>query len=1562
MNSCHSAQRGFANPVASVLATVAAIFAVAFFGGHASPTVHQPPVAQSAAAIVAGQQSALPASAAPAPQIYIVQRGDTLSGIAQQFGVSMGAVLAANGLSRHAVLHPGDRLVIPPSQSPTSQDATRPSFVKSAVSSPNATVGALTASSVLAVSGTASPTPIDPPSAPVASASAFVTQDQFNAGLSAIGQSLRQLISESASNPVVSGAGAPLSVEAFAPSQAIDQLSGVTITNANLTASEIPTDIVASNYLPLSGGTLTGPLTVPTLNASSTIFGGFTATNATTTNFFSTNGSTTNATSTNLFASLGNFTTAIANTFNASVANIVGLTATNATTTNLAIASVPSSILSTNTNGTVQSTTISSPLSLSGNTLSLPQANGSTNGYLASSDWTTFNTKLASSSLATSALLAGLISDHTGSGALVFANSPTFSGTPTFAGGAVHYSVNSTTTIPDNTPYAWTIATSTTGTPLLQVDTTAGAEQVIAGYAGADVTIGAVGAGSNLVFQENSAIEGAGTGRTLTFGANNDMLVFTRTLQLSIPDSSTLMTNNGNTFLVSSSTSGLLTLGEGAGAALIATSTTAGNTVFGYNALNTATSSAGDTAIGYKALFSEITSAASGIMNNTAVGFKALVSNTSGSNNVAVGGQALYSNTTGKNNVGFGASSLSLNTTGANDTAIGNAAMQENTGGSNNVAIGNVSTQYNTTGSNNSSVGARSLDDNTTGSSNVAFGFGASQYDVSATNTVAVGYQAGNGNSISYNNQGSTLLGYQAGFNFSNGSNYNTFLGYEAGNNLTTGADNILIGAASTTANDNLTTGSQNVKIGDNISLPSATASGQLNIQNIIFGTGNTGIGTSVSTGNIGIGTTTPGSLLSVGNTNGINFSTATSTFSTTGGINLAAGCFAVGGNCLALNNGTLSGILPIANGGTGNSSSISGLLEGNGTSAFTGITGTAGEFPYYNGTNTLLATSSLFMAANGNVGINNPSPAYALDVVGFINVDANSGFKQAGNPIVYASSTNLSTLVGQAAPWMTSTSTVIRNTAVGYEALNATPTSGSDSDNTAVGYNALLRNTTGGSNVALGDTSLWWNTAGNNNAAFGVKALYNNNTGSQNIGFGTFSLYYNTTGGSNTAVGYQSSYRNDSATNTVAIGGDAAYGNNISYNAQGYTAIGFASGYNLTTGSDYNTLLGFDSGYGITTGNHNLFLGDNSTQGNASETTGSSNIKIGDNITLPSGTASNQLDIGSLIFGTGINGQGMTVSTGNIGIGITNPSSRLTVQGPDTSGSTASLTITNSTPTTEFQVFDNGSATLAGTLTQSSDQRLKTNIQSLNASSSLAAIDALNPVTFNWIDPSQGSTTQLGFIAQQVQPIFPTLVSTTSPTALTPNGTLGLNYINLVSPIVSAIQALDQELTDLSNTVAGFAQSITTQLLTAATGNFQRINANELCLGSTCVTETQLQALLAAANQSASAPSSPSPSSSTTDATDTPPIIQINGDNPAIIQVGASYTDLGAINTRPQADLNLGVATDTIDYVVTDQDGLTSTSTRTIIIQAANDNQASSTPANDNEAASSSPATTTSQ
>jgi Domain of unknown function (DUF5011) len=100
--------------------------------------------------------------------------------------------------------------------------------------------------------------------------------------------------------------------------------------------------------------------------------------------------------------------------------------------------------------------------------------------------------------------------------------------------------------------------------------------------------------------------------------------------------------------------------------------------------------------------------------------------------------------------------------------------------------------------------------------------------------------------------------------------------------------------------------------------------------------------------------------------------------------------------------------------------------------------------------------------------------------------------------------------------------------------------------------------------------------------------------------------------------------------------------------------------------------------------------------------------------------------------------------------------------------------------------------------------------------------------------------------------------------------------------------------------------------------------------------------------------------------------VLQANGDNPAIVQVGATYTDLGAQITGPQADLNLGIttyvngapmnpvqldttepATDTIQYGATDQNGLTSTSTRTVIVEPSlspsiisDDNSAAASPA----------------
>src|SRR6202012_2383305 len=96
--------------------------------------------------------------------------------------------------------------------------------------------------------------------------------------------------------------------------------------------------------------------------------------------------------------------------------------------------------------------------------------------------------------------------------------------------------------------------------------------------------------------------------------------------------------------------------------------------------------------------------------------------------------------------------------------------------------------------------------------------------------------------------------------------------------------------------------------------------------------------------------------------------------------------------------------------------------------------------------------------------------------------------------------------------------------------------------------------------------------------------------------------------------------------------------------------------------------------------------------------------------------------------------------NAGNVGIGTTPPYSRLTVWGPDTASTTA-FAVVNSASTTAFAVYDNGNATYSGSIFNSSDQRLKTDVASLDASSSLAAIEQLNPVSYTRIDqPGQGS------------------------------------------------------------------------------------------------------------------------------------------------------------------------------------------------------------------------------
>jgi hypothetical protein len=113
--------------------------------------------------------------------------------------------------------------------------------------------------------------------------------------------------------------------------------------------------------------------------------------------------------------------------------------------------------------------------------------------------------------------------------------------------------------------------------------------------------------------------------------------------------------------------------------------------------------------------------------------------------------------------------------------------------------------------------------------------------------------------------------------------------------------------------------------------------------------------------------------------------------------------------------------------------------------------------------------------------------------------------------------------------------------------------------------------------------------------------------------------------------------------------------------------------------------------------------------------------------------------------------------------------------------------------------LYKNGNLTIAGTLTQSSDVRLKEDIEPLEGT--LAKVMQLTPIRYRF-RPGTGrpSGEEIGLTAQQVQPLFPELVKQDA------DGYLSLSYANLSAVLVKAVQEQQAEIAQVQEQQAQVA------------------------------------------------------------------------------------------------------------------------------------------------------------
>ena len=439
---------------------------------------------------------------------------------------------------------------------------------------------------------------------------------------------------------------------------------------------------------------------------------------------------------------------------------------------------------------------------------------------------------------------------------------------------------------------------------------------------------------------------------------------------------------------------------------------------------------------------------------NTLIGHDAGGAITTGDANVLMGDSAGDAINIGVNNCAIGNDALTAEDVGNNSTAIGNAALASQNSDSNNevtenTGVGYAAGYYNVTGTGNTSVGYYSLvgasgqsnSDNTalggysgyaitTGGDNVIVGYRSGDALTTGSNNAFLGKAAGGGTT---DVDSAVCIGWYAGAGaMTDAADGTIAIGHQSGTNITSGVKNIAIGYQALYTED---TGDFNIAIGYKA----------LEDQNVDGTVGNVAVGyqcgkeISSGVGNVGMGYNAMGAA-------------SASAMTGTGNICIGQGAGYV------LTSADKNVIIGYES-GIGQTTADSNVLIG-----------------YLAGRNITTGSSNVFIGESSG----GESASNSLAGGGNVGVGRNS-LRQADGDM------EKNTAIGFAVLEDGNNNSVLRNTGVGYAALNVAGTGGAVCDNNvALGTNAGVAVTSGDANAFIGTYCGDNITSGNYNTYLG--------------------------------------------------------------------------------------------------------------------------------------------------------------------------------------------------------------------------------------------------------------------------------------------------------------------------------------------------------------------------------------------------------------------------------------------------------------------------------------------